>query len=200
VVVDLYKELSLEIESIYRESADAFSGFQKSSSLTCLPGCGSCCLNPEVMATPLEMLPMALEFIRNNNASEILDKMAALNDNAACALYVRESEDGQRGKCGMYEWRPCICRSFGAGARKGKTGVRELSVCKKIKEANPEHWKLAQENTGEAPLIGEFASRIRSLHPGLTRELLPINDALKAMLEKLLMAFAYDLQDLKDSE
>lgn len=194
-----YRELANSVQEIYREAGKAFGEFQTQSKLNCLNGCGKCCLNPNISASMLEMLPYALELIENNTALSVFDHLASMDFEAetSCILYQKSSFDGLSGKCGAYENRPSICRSFGASARLNKNNEREWVVCALIKERHKEY--LSQANIHESPIMGEFASMVGTLNPYLGNKQYPINEALKLMLEKLLLASDYNDSDKKVS-
>lgn len=197
-----YRELAKLVEAVYQESGDAFKSFQNQSGLTCISGCGACCLNPDVTATQLELLPYALYLIDHNLADMMLNKLEN-TDRSFCISYLMESEDGKKGKCGIYQYRPSLCRSFGASARINKKIEKEWMICKYIKEISKEN--ISQTNIEDAPIMGTFAAQIRTLDYELSKELLPINDALKKILEKLLFYHHFSLikpyaTDTTDSE
>jgi len=51
---------------------EEFSQFQKSSGLKCLEGCGRCCANPDIEASVLEMIPLALKIHDDGKTQEWL--------------------------------------------------------------------------------------------------------------------------------
>lgn len=180
---ELFK-LSHEVSSLYQEMSDTFSDYQKKTGLTCTSGCGKCCLNPEVEATQLEMLPLAISFYERGIAEEMLEKLQT-EKYQHCPLYIKYSLDGELGACSEYERRPTLCRVFGASSRIGKNG-KELSVCKRIKEVKQEFYKKAEDLIEEAPLMGEWAKKISVLSYKYTKENFPIRVALVLALELVL--------------
>lgn len=178
-------ELSEKITEIFQQSEGSFGHFQKMTGLNCLAGCGKCCTAPSVSATPLEMLPMALDIVNKGHALSILDQLE--NERPlSCIFFEKHDESGEKGTCTQYEFRPSVCRSFGAAAVKDKYGNKVLSVCKKIKEHYPKAYHEALTKIDESPVIGEFAKRIQNLDPLLSREILPINEAFIQALKKVL--------------
>ena len=176
------RELSHEIEKIYSEMGEAFSHFQNQSNLACLPQCGACCLAPTVEASALEMLPLALHLLDEGRAQEVLESL--LDPPPSCIFYKKLNDDGSKGFCGVYQKRPSLCRVFGAGARLNKAGVKELSLCKKIKEAHP---AFLNQDISEAPLMGLWKSRVRNLSFALSIHDQAINLSLREALEKVLL-------------
>ncbi|MFI1745758.1 hypothetical protein [Thalassobellus sediminis] len=61
LVEELFNKLDLEI-----------SEFQNNSQLHCLTGCGNCCTNPTMEASPLEFLPWAFYLFLNEQAEDTL--------------------------------------------------------------------------------------------------------------------------------
>lgn len=185
------KELEREVHKILLESGSVFAHYQRDTNLNCIEGCGACCLGTEISATPLEMLPAAMNLLGNGMANTYL-KILDDEKNTQCIFYHKLSSDGQKGQCTNYLYRPCVCRSFGAAAVRDKFGVNSLSVCSKIKTQHPEAYEQAKTTTENAPYIGQFANQVNGLDPNLSRKLMPINLALKEMLEKLLYLYELD--------
>lgn len=181
-----HREIAGHIESIYRESNETFSNYQQQMGLPCLSGCGACCLSPEISATILEMLPTAFSLVDKNGlefAEQFLQQLENSQD-FVCVFYKRLSLDGKKGHCTNYEFRPSVCRSFGAAALRDKNGNKSMSICKYIKEAFPE--TIKNLDPIDAPVIGDFAKKITLLDPYLGNKLYPINEALKLALIKVL--------------
>lgn len=184
-----YRELAKAISAIYTDSHNAFTSYQRMSGLNCLNGCGACCLNKEISATVLEMIPTALDLFDRGIAEEIYNQLNSRED-VTCYFYHKLSEDGKKGLCLNYGHRPSVCRSFGAAAVRNKYGEKVLSACKLIKEQNPELLKTV--NLESAPVIGEFARKVMALDPSLGERVRPINQALKEALEIILHRSEYD--------
>ena len=112
---------------------------------------------------------------------------------------------------------------FGAAGYKTKSGEATLSVCKPIKQAVPEKYAaalisiqpqrsdaieqlfigdIAANNAGQStaikpPMIAEGRQKLAQLDYELGDKLMPINDALRFMLEKILTLSFYS-QDIDD--
>lgn len=182
-----YRRLAEHIQNIYLQSSETFNNFQKDSGLTCLNGCGKCCLNPEASATVIEMLPLALHLFDEGTADTIYEKLNSKLPH--CLFYTYHSPDGEKGQCSAYNYRPSICRSFGASSRITKHGGKEWAFCKYIKE-NKSHL-IERIDIENAPIITQFATQIFALDPAYGSKLLPINETLKIILEKLLLEQNY---------
>lgn len=179
--MESFRILALEVETIYQNAGAVFGEFQNQSGLTCLSGCGKCCLNPEVSASLLEMLPLAIELFDKQIAESTYDKLC--EGKLSCIFYESHVPDGSQGRCGVYKSRPSICRSFGASARLNKNNQKEWVVCKLIKEKAKD--SLEKVDISKSPTIGHLANKILFLDPDLGSKFYPINQALKLILEKL---------------
>lgn len=183
------RQLAQEVTLIFDEMSSVFSQYQKDSGLTCFTGCGKCCLNPEVQASVLEMIPMALSFYDRGIAESMLEKLS-IENKSSCPIYLSYSLDGSFGGCSEYLTRPTICRVFGASARNGKKG-KELSVCRKIKENKIFEYQSALAQPDSAPLMEEWAKKITVLSYQYSSQILPIGQALTRALETVLTKAFY---------
>ena len=207
------RELSSQVMDVYQSLSQEFSAYQSSQSLNCVEKCGACCNNPDIEVSPLEMLPLALHLFDTGRAEQAFDELDSYSG-FACKQYQRLSLDGKEGYCGIYEYRPAICRMFGAAGYKTKSGEATLSVCKPIKQAVPEKYAAAliaiqpawgQSNNSDPmsisnskpPMIAEGRQKLAQLDYELGDKLIPINDALRYILEKILTLSFYS-QNIND--
>jgi len=207
------RELSSQVMDVYQSLSQEFSAYQSSQSLNCVEKCGACCSNPDIEVSPLEMLPLALHLFDTGRAEQAFDELDSYSG-FACKQYQRLSLDGKEGYCGIYEYRPGICRMFGAAGYKTKSGEATLSVCKPIKQAVPEKYAAAliaiqpawgQSNNSDPmsisnskpPMIAEGRQKLAQLNYELGDKLIPINDALRYILEKIL-TLSFDSQNIND--
>jgi Fe-S-cluster containining protein len=190
----LLNEWVQPLEEFYEKCGQTFHHAQVSQGLNCLEGCGACCLNPEVEANWPEMLPLAIHLSKLGQAENLLDKLQKLsagkNQKHSCILYQRQSEDGEKGQCSQYKHRPLLCRVFGASVYTNKRGDAELSLCGKIKdkmnESEQNQNRLKELDLSALPKMKEWSYQMMQIHPQLMEEKLPINEALKLALEKVL--------------
>ncbi|AMJ99747.1 fe-s-cluster oxidoreductase [Alteromonas macleodii] len=207
------RELSSQVMDVYQSLSQEFSAYQSSQSLNCVEKCGACCNNPDIEVSPLEMLPLALHLFDTGRAEHEFDELDNYSG-FACKQYQRLSLDGKEGYCGIYEYRPGICRMFGAAGYKTKSGEATLSVCKPIMQAVPEKYAAAliaiqpawgQSNNSDPmsisnskpPMIAEGRQKLAQLDYELGDKLIPINDALRYILEKILTISFYS-QNIND--
>ncbi len=177
------REFAFNLQKLYEEMGQAFSTYQKTTGLNCMSGCGRCCLNPDVEASILEMLPLALRIYDEKNVNEWINRLET-SEQESCLLYQSVSEG--KGQCGFYQERPSICRMFGVAGSLDKRKEVALSICKFLKEEYPEKIEsLKTEKKADAPILMHWSSRLTALHPELTKERYAINDALRRALEKV---------------
>jgi uncharacterized protein len=198
-----YRELAKEVTAIFRDSEKTFFGYQATTGLTCLPECGHCCYNTiGIYASPLEMLPAALDIIDRGEQQTYLKMLEQKHNNkdSMCVLFAGSDPKQFNGHCTRHQARPSVCRSFGAAAIKNKQNEKILSVCKLIKEKYPEQMLEAQKtHLTAAPVIGTFALQVNALDYELSQELLPINQALYHILQKLVFLMDFEQESGQSS-
>jgi Fe-S-cluster containining protein len=185
-------EIVSQVMDLYARIDKAVAEFQLRSGLRCPSGCGLCCPTADVRVTVLEMLPMAREIFLNHDAGAWMDRLAAQPVAGRCILF-SEEQIPSAGHCSFYTWRPVLCRLFGYAAVRSRTGANALSVCKYIRQNDPEAATAAMAYAGEAPCFIHYGSRVYALDPVLGNELMPINTALRRAIERL--GLNYSLTD-----
>ncbi|WP_116366522.1 YkgJ family cysteine cluster protein [Parahaliea mediterranea] len=193
------RELARLVEAVFEELEMTYGGYQRRAGLGCTPGCGACCNNPEVAATPLEMLPLALDIYDRGQAEPTLASLQGYSG-FACIHFVRHTLDGSRGECGIYHRRPALCRMFGAAGVSDKQGKARLSVCRTIKQARPAAHLVAISNleASPPPRLSDGKEKVRQLDYALGQQDLPINEALRVALEKVLLLACYGDGEVND--
>lgn len=185
------------------ERADAATrAFAERAGLACPPGCGACCLSPDVETTAAECLPLAEALAADGRADEVLAELArrrAAGD-PRCALYAADPRDERLGRCTAYALRPLVCRLFGFSGRRDRTGATALVSCRTLRAADPAAQARAEElaRAGGAPLLADHAHAVAAALPGDGARQLPVNEALRAALERVLLARR--LRDLEAEE
>ncbi len=166
--------------------------FATESGLGCVSGCGACCANPKVSASPLEFLPLAFDFYQRGLADTILELLDSEEESQACIVYRAHSVDGKKGYCTNYANRGLICRLFAAAARKNKYGTKELIICKTLKEVKSEKYELTTQRINqdmEIPNAAKYYMLIEEIDDQMAQQH-PINTAIKLALE-LVLRFKY---------
>ena len=184
------RDFSGKLQVLYQELSETFSSYQSSTGLACLSGCGRCCLNPDIEASVLEMIPFALKVYDEGKLDEWLSRTEK-PAREFCVIY-EGTPDGQ-GKCGSYRERPAICRMFGVSGYFNKEHQATLSVCKFIKDKYP---LLTQETEAittleNTPMLSFWSSKMSDLDPQLIQERMPINQAIQRALEKVALYAQY---------
>jgi Fe-S-cluster containining protein len=182
-------EKSKAVEEIFQELEQESRQFHEQAGMGCLTGCGFCCANPEVPASPLEFLPLAFDLYEKGIADDIANQLANQENPGICVVYRSNPTDVTKGFCGNYSKRGLICRLFGASARKNnKTGLKELITCKILKAEKAAEFQsvTARINSDmQIPLAPAFYTRIKDIDEALTNQY-PVNQAILMALELVL--------------
>jgi uncharacterized protein len=179
------------VKKVYKRLDKDIAKLQQSSGLHCLSGCGECCKKPDIEATPLEFLPLALKIFDDGQAEEVYAELNQKNDTLCFVFRPHITNFG--GLCNEYPNRGLICRLFGFTARKNKEDQPELVTCKLIKETQREDYeKLIQDmkQGKKIPVMSEYYTRMSSIDHTLS-SFYPINEAMKKALEIVMAYYAY---------
>ncbi|MBW4680721.1 MAG: YkgJ family cysteine cluster protein [Microcoleus vaginatus WJT46-NPBG5] len=174
--------------ALYQQIDEETTAFQAVTGLQCPADCGRCCENPEIEATPLEMLPLAIELLRQGKAQQWLERLAALNERSVCVFYQSDPLIPGNGRCGVYAGRPAVCRLFGYATVKNKQGTPELAACRHHKQTVPAAVEIAKAAIiagVPAPNFSDYGNEIANLDPNLGQMQMPLNQALKIALERV---------------
>ena len=184
LVEELFNKLDLDI-----------SGFQNKSQLHCLTGCGNCCTNPTMEASPLEFLPWAFYLFLNGQAEETLKILNTKEKQSICHIYrPLNLVDSSMGRCSNYKYRGLICRLFGYAATNDKYGKQRLVTCKIIKENQPRLYQDTTEaiNNGlYVPMFTDYYMQLSQIDFNMGNVITPVNKALKLAIEEVLQYYAY---------
>ncbi len=166
--------------------------FYSKSSLRCLVGCGKCCTKPNIEATALEFLPLAMHYYMTGQAEQKLEELS--EKDSLCHNFSLTSEEVGSGFCQNYNYRGLICRLFGASAAEAKGSKLKVYTCNIIKESQPEAFQkttveINKENF--APIVAHYYRQLANVDPDLSRDYYPINVATKKALEFILHFYAY---------
>tara|TARA_R110000868_G_scaffold197846_4_gene444062 strand:+ start:463 stop:1047 length:585 start_codon:yes stop_codon:yes gene_type:complete len=184
------RELSAQIDQEYTLMTNVFGAYQSSTKLSCPPLCGKCCNNPDIEATPIELLPLALELYDQGRLDE--DFLKHLDQLDLCFSYRPKDGQPNLGQCQFYQQRPSVCRMFGIAGYRNKSNEIQLSTCSILKEQNGENYQKALENKNQAPVIGKWSTRVNVLEPTLGQRYYKLNLALKIIAQKILVLASYD--------
>ena len=171
--MDIIELVQAELDRI----AAGAQQFAANSGLSCPPGCGSCCLSPDVEAMPVEMLPMA---------KHILDSGLAVDTTGRqCPMFMPNPLNAKLGRCGAYGFRPSICRIFPYGFSRDKNGESRWRPCSQM--TNPAAGvESATRDVFDGNGISYELARhdLQDLAPNMAARL-PINEALAEAIQSL---------------
>jgi Fe-S-cluster containining protein len=187
-------EKSQAVRNLFEELDETSKQFHAESGMACISGCGFCCANPEVPASPLEFLPLAFDLYDKGIAEEIANQLSLQDQLGNCIVYRSQKEDSTKGYCGNYSNRGLICRLFGASARKTKYGQKDLITCKILKTEKKEAYErtVARINADlEIPLATAYYTQLADVDESLARQY-PINQAILMALELVLRYKFYE--------
>ena len=179
------------VQRVYTKLDREISKVQLESGMHCLSGCGECCKKPDIEATPLEFLPLALKLYDDGKAESFLEELQN-NTSSTCHVF-RPYVTNFGGLCNEYLYRGLICRLFGFTARRDKEGKPEIVTCKLIKTHQEKEYQQAIDNIKNGkriPIMSEFYTRLSSIDPSLA-QFYPINKAMEVAVETVLHYYAY---------
>jgi Fe-S-cluster containining protein len=173
---------------LFGEVDDAADQFRILTRIKCPERCGECCTRSAVETTAIEMMPMALELWRNNEAESCLERIEEAPQGAICVFYKSDPGNHSLGRCTVYEMRPLICRLFGFFTARNKYGKYVYHSCRVIRRKYPEIFENAvRQLSGIEHQSGttDYSMRIMGMDAGLGGKIVPINHAAAVALKKI---------------
>jgi len=187
--------LAAQVEEIFQRLDVSIAEFKETTTLHCKAGCWKCCHKPDIEATPLEFLPLAIYLYREGLAESWLERLQT-DSSPYCTVLSPGSLSS--GKCSEYPHRGLICRLFGYSARTNKYGKKELVTCTIIKTEQNEPYlnTLAEIERGlPIPVMSQYYTQLASLDANLSSTFYPINMAIRRALETVLQYYSYKLAE-----
>lgn len=184
------RDFCKNLSEVYQEMSKAFSSTQNLNNLQCPSDCGRCCQNPQIEASILEMLPMALYLHDHNLTDSYLEKIDhSMQTNQFC-IGIKDN------RCHLYQNRPSICRMFGVSGFSDKHQKIQASVCKRLKELFPEesHKVINSPENHHLEIMSHWSSRLLTLDPNLLNHNMHINLALAKAIEKVELHLRYETE------
>ncbi len=191
-------EKSRAVEEVFGELEAESRQFHVEAGMGCISGCGFCCANPEVPASPLEFLPLAFDLYDKGIAEEIANQLAEEATPGNCIVYRSQKEDVTKGFCGNYTKRGLICRLFGASARRNKHGQKELITCKILKEQRASDFQSTSARINadlEIPTATAYYTRLWDVDESLSNQY-PVNQAILMAIELVLRFKFYQEEEV----
>ncbi len=176
------------VKKVYAKLDHQIDALQKQSGLHCPSGCGQCCKKADIECTPVEFLPMALDWL---DEGVLWDKYDEIKNHGSTLCFVyRPSVTSFGGLCNNYPNRGLICRLFGYSARINKEGNKDMVTCKILKEEQPSALLSLASNNKIIPVMTNFSSRMASIDLQLNQHM-PINQAMLTAIESIGAYYAY---------
>ncbi|QCE40248.1 YkgJ family cysteine cluster protein [Psychroserpens sp. NJDZ02] len=183
------------VEVLFDTLDTEISTFQHKTTLHCATGCGKCCTNPTMEASPLEFLPFAFHLFLNGQAETTLKTLNTKAKHSICHIYSPLSlVDSALGRCSNYKYRGLVCRLFGYAASNDKYGQKRMVTCKIIKENQKEVLKETTEAINKdlnIPMFTAYYMQLSQIDFTMGNVIVPINRALKLAIEEVLQYYAY---------
>ncbi|WP_370476762.1 YkgJ family cysteine cluster protein [Tamlana flava] len=183
------------IEGLFEQLDSKIFTFQNKTKLQCISGCGQCCNNPTMEASPLEFLPLAFHLFLTGKAETTLKELQSKQNPSICHIYnPLNIVDYASGQCSNYKYRGLICRLFGYAASRDKYGKERLVTCKIIKENQQGIYQDTVEaiNNGlYVPMFTDYYMQLAQIDFKLGNMIVPINKALKLAIEEVLQYYVY---------
>ena len=189
----LRKKIAL-LSRNYRALEQDINRFKSKTGIKCAEGCGRCCENPDVETTALEMLPLAYELFRKNEAQQWLERAQQADHKGPCIFYQPDARISGNGRCTVYAFRPLICRLFGFSAKSNKHRRMELVTCPVIKKNCAQGIVKADamiDRGDRLPLMPEYSMKSYQIDPQMGQRQLPINKAIQEAIEHIGLKLKY---------
>jgi uncharacterized protein len=161
--------ISAQVLALFEQIDQQTQEFRQATGLSCASDCGRCCDCPSVDATVLDVLPLAIALFQQGKAEEILGQLET-DSPQRCIFYQPDALDSQKGRCGIYPWRPSLCRLFGYATVRDKQGQPQLAACAEHKATRSPTLTQIQQQLAQglsAPSFVEFAMRMETIAPSV---------------------------------
>lgn len=186
--MDHASDLVQRVVTHFEELDRATARYGGAVGISCPPGCGRCCQNPQIEATVLDMIPVARELLRDADGNAIDEIYQRALAEESCIFFKQDAHDRSKGRCGIYPLRPSLCRLFGFAPRSGKHGAMEHVGCGVHKEMDPGINARAEAYLRTKPQVADYqtsAQRLASIQPNLAESRGPLNKKLAEALDYL---------------
>jgi Fe-S-cluster containining protein len=195
-----WARLASDILNLYEELDREVASFATQSGMHCPPGCGACCLSPEVESAVAEMLPLALLLFQRGEVDATLERL--LNGSKFCAQYEAHPTQPDQGRCRNYAQRPLLCRLFGYVGTPDKSGQLRYRACRVLQGREAARIAHIEAEIGRGrlriPFFAPARERVAEIGGTLGSEVMPINRALLRAIE--IVGLSQQLGDQTASE
>ncbi len=170
-----------QVDELHREISSHFLSFQTKNNLACPSSCGKCCTYPDIQCSVLEAIPLAIYLNKNEQLQEMKEKIQNRPTDSLCHLFQPIGSDGTKGFCSLYQYRPIICRIFGAYAHKNKSGRYQLALCSVLKQEKRNLDSI--EGLDFQSSFSYWTKLLDDIDPYLAKDVNPINISLSKAIE-----------------
>lgn len=177
-----------QVKKVYARLDAHIESLQEDSGLRCVSGCGQCCKKPDIEASPVEFLPLALDWFDADVHWEKYEELKNSQDSTCFVFRPHVTSFG--GLCNAYPNRGLICRLFGYSARLNKEGKKELVTCKILKDEMPAEIARASSAKKKLPVMVHYHTRMAAIDIQLN-DRMPINQAMQKAIETVAAYYAY---------
>lgn len=175
--------------AIYAEADRLTDAVAGATGLACPTGCGACCVRTPPHVSVSDVAPVARALVAAGEGEAVLERARAIGA-GVCALF---APGRLPGGCTVYAIRPIICRLFAFAAVRDKRGAPELAICREHAAADPGARARVEAylaGGGEVAMFADLQAEAHDPDDG-PAELVPINRALVAALERELLRAQY---------
>lgn len=177
-----------QVKKVYARLDAHIESLQEDSGLRCVSGCGQCCKKPDIEASPVEFLPLALDWFDEDVHWEKYEELKNIQDSTCFVFRPHVTSFG--GLCNAYPNRGLICRLFGYSARLNKERKKELVTCKILKDEMPAEIARASSAKKKLPVMVHYHTRMAAVDIQLN-DRMPINQAMQKAIETVAAYYAY---------
>ena len=176
-----------QLRRLYKAVDKETERFAHLTGIRCPQLCGVCCRSAKVEATVFEMLPLAIALWSTREGLSWLKEFEK-NKKKRCLFFRPDPHRKRNGRCGVYPYRPLICRLFGFSVNKDKQNTYAYGGCKTMKTVYPKSFTRAQEiikKKRKFITMSDFATHAAGIGIGHEQKAYPINTAARLALEKI---------------
>jgi uncharacterized protein len=198
-------EILCGLDAVYNLIEERESVWKAASGVSCISGCGTCCVSFEPDVLDCEAMYLALWLIENEPAAAraIRDgtyPMERSDNTAGCFLYDPENPY----HCTVYGGRCLICRLFGYAGDHGKDGSIRWKPCRFISNtvlaAHTPQLEHRQYETAELiqffnalpPVMCDIMGQVLSLSPGSSGKTRPLREFLPEAIQRMQFILMYN--------
>lgn len=153
-----------KIRAIYETLKEGQARFCNRFDVHCKSGCGACCEHFIPDLTQAEAEFMAYGLMTEGRDDTVLQALAERDRNSpVCPLY--DPTDAMH-HCTVYEWRPLICRLFGAAASENKDGHPVYRNCKWNENGHDVTAERLDGAAEDVVCMDEYGMMLQEAEPG----------------------------------